>query len=276
MTEDLGRAGGLERLVRVGGVDRHWGIAVETPVEITLNGDPWTVLLATPTDLEALAVGLAITEGVVRDPAGIEAVTIAAFLQDIRVDLRVAAWACDEGARRARSLVSGTACGLCGIESLAALQARRPAQHRSPASRTEPAPHDAAILAAHEALHTLQPLNAATHSVHAAAWCASNGHIWFACEDVGRHNALDKLVGTLARSGRLAEPGFILMTSRGSYELVAKAAVTGAVLLATVSAPTSLALSWAAALGLPIVSTCGHGAHRQVVRFPIAEHAHAG
>lgn len=255
--------GAADRPIRIGTEPSSWAIAEECAVEITLNGEPWTVLLATPRDLDDLAVGLAVTEGVLREPGAVEAVQTATFLQEIRVDLRVPAWAIDQSARRARSLVSGTACGLCGLESLAELTARRPGQ-----SRTTVDISDTAVLNALQALPQHQPLNARTRSVHAAAWCDVGGTIALVREDVGRHNALDKLVGALARQDRHADAGFVLMTSRGSYELVAKAAAVNAQLLATVSAPTTLALTWADALGLPLASTVHRGDLVRIVRFP--------
>ncbi len=251
------------RTISIGARESAWFIAQEVPVEITLNGEPWTVLLASPSDLEDLAVGLAITEGVLRDVAAMEAVEIATFLVDTRVNLRVADGAVDESARRARTLVSGTACGLCGVESLAQLEARRPPH----LGARMPVP-DSAVLAALRDLPSHQPLNADTRTVHAAAWCTMSGAIELVREDVGRHNALDKLIGALARASRLAEPGFVLMTSRCSYELVGKAAMANTQLLATVSAPTSLALSWANALQLPLASTLRSGDVVEVVRFP--------
>jgi FdhD protein len=265
-------AASRERTVRVGEANASWGIAIETPVELALNGEPWTVLLATPSDLEDLAIGLALTEGVLRDAAHVDAVHRSQFLHDVRVDVQVSAALLDDSARRARTMVSGTACGLCGLESLAQLEARRPAAHRAAAHVP-----DEAVQTAFRALPDWQPINAHTHSMHAAAWCALDGTIQLVREDVGRHNALDKLIGALARAGQLAAPGFIAMTSRCSYELVAKSAVAATQLLATISAPTSLALSWAETLGLPLASTMGRGDRMQIVRFPsLRETANAG
>lgn len=232
-------------------------------MEITLNGEPWTVLLASPGDLEDLAIGLAMTEGVLREASAVEAVEIASYLVDTRVNLRVPSDRVDESARRARTLVSGTACGLCGVESLAQLEARRP-----PHAGARLPVEDGAVLAALRELPDHQPLNAETRTVHAAAWCAMTGVVQLVREDVGRHNALDKLIGALARSARLTEPGFVLMTSRCSYELVGKAAIANTQLLATVSAPTSLALTWADELQLPLASTLRNGDVVELVRFP--------
>lgn len=249
--------------------DASWGIAIESPVEIVVNGEPWTVLLATPADLAELAVGLLLTERVVADASAVQQVEITALFDDVRVSLTVDPAAMAPGALRARALASNTGCGLCGIESLAALQAREAPQPRERLAITP-----TAVLRAFDGLPALQPLNRVTRSVHAAAWCALDGEILLVREDVGRHNALDKLVGTLAARGELAQPGFVVMSSRCSYELVYKATVTNAQLLATISAPTTLALRWADALALPLASLsrdrrAGEGGVSAIVRFPL-------
>jgi FdhD protein len=245
----------------------HWGIAVEAPVELRVNGAPWTVLMATPTDLEDLTVGLAVTEQVLRNPAAVAAIEVSQFLNDVSVNLVVPESALETSAFAQRSLPGNSSCGLCGLESLAALQQRLHA--RQPSSDTaRDAISDAAVAAAFELLPLHQPMNRATYSTHAAAWCRADGTIDRVREDIGRHNALDKLVGSLARDGRLHDDGFIIMTSRCSYELVYKARATGARLLATISAPTTMALEWAAALALPVVCRTAGG---RVVRFPAAD-----
>lgn len=246
--------------------DATWGIAVEAAVELRLNGTPWTVMLATPTDLEDLAVGLAITEQVVTSASQLGTIVAASFLGDHVIDLAAPGVA---AARSTRAMAGVSGCGLCGLESLAALRAAREALPGGP-----PAPQpvaDDAILAAWDAMPRLQPINRVTHSVHAAAWCTLDGTVALVREDVGRHNALDKLVGALARANRLGEPGFVAMSSRCSYELVAKAAIARAALLATLSAPTTMALAWAEALGVPVAC---RGPGDRVVRFPW-EVAHA-
>ena len=245
-----------------------WGIAVEAPVEIALNDTPWTVLLATPANLDDLAVGVALTEGVLLDAAQVTRVDVSEFLHDVTVRLVAPESAFNAQALRSRSLLSNSACGLCGIESLAALQARaRPA--RAAVLNGAPAPDvtDSALHAAFAELPSHQPINRATRSVHAAAWCAPDGTVRLAREDVGRHNALDKLIGAMARSGQLHDDGFVVMTSRCSYELVYKAAITNARVLATISAPTTMALEWSAALALPVVCA---SAGQPIVRFPMA------
>lgn len=239
-----------------------WAIAVEAPVAITINDTPWTVMLATPVDLEDLAIGLAITERVVSHATVIADVRISEALGEYTVQLSADSALVDTNALRARSLLGNTACGLCGIETLAALHSRHTERHI-----TEPV-DDKAIRRAAGTLAAHQPLNATTRSVHAAAWCTMQGDIVLAREDVGRHNALDKLVGAVRRSGTPVTPGFVLMSSRCSYELVYKAIALDAQLLATVSAPTTMALQWAEQLGLPLVSTMGRGDVLEIIRFP--------
>jgi FdhD protein len=257
------------RSVRVGddAVPHEWGIAVEAPVELRLNGAPWSVMLASPSDLDDLAVGLALTERLVAAADGVTGMHISQAGGDWTVGLDVPAPLREA---RARTIAGATGCGVCGLESLPDFHSGMTGPGVEPLT---PAPvTDGAVQAAWAALPALQPLNEATRSVHAAAWCALDGDVLLVREDVGRHNALDKLVGALARQGRLGEPGFIAMTSRCSVELVSKAAVAGASLLATISAPTTLALAVSEQLGVPLACA---GPGRQVVRFPMESvHAH--
>lgn len=247
--------------------DDAWGVAVEAPVEVALNGIAWTVMLATPADVEDLAVGLAITERVLRDARVVQQVEVSEFLRDIRVNLVVPEDALDRRVLRSRSLLSSTACGLCGLESLADLHGRSGARDVVSIVPIR----EAAILRAFDSLPSRQPINRVTRSVHAAAWCSPDGDLLLVREDVGRHNALDKLIGALARSERLDEPGFVVMSSRCSYELVYKAAAANTQLLATISAPTSMALEWSQALSVPLACCVGRETAVRVVRFPIRD-----
>ena len=248
-----------------------WGIAVESPIAITINGVPWMVMLATPADLEDLAIGLAVTERVLVDTATFPQVTVSTFLHDVSVDLVVPESHLDRTAMRARATASGTACGLCGLESLAQLHLRagdiEAGLRRTPGGIATQSITDTAILAAFAALPLHQPINRETHSVHAAAWCNAGGDIVLVREDVGRHNALDKLVGAMTTRGLPMHSGFVVMSSRCSFELVAKASSMRASLLATISAPTTLALQWSAALGLPLACRIGGPDDGRVVRF---------
>jgi FdhD protein len=238
----------VERRVTSAGGTACWGIAVETPVEIGINGAPWTVMMATPTDLEDLAIGLALTERVVTDIDAVERISVSNYLEGIVVDLTVPVHAVSGAARNRRSLEGRIGCGLCGVEALAGL----PSRPTGAVGKRILVTTDA-VQRALKDLSALQPLNLATHSVHAAAWCRADGRIELVREDVGRHNALDKLIGARVRAGEIEAPGFIAMTSRCSFELVYKAAATRAGALATISAPTSLALEWATMLELPLM-----------------------
>lgn len=249
-----------------------WGIAVEQPVEISINGAPWMVILATPADLDDLAIGLGVTERVVTNVAAIRDVTITTRNADLSVNLDVPESALDRRGILTRATASGTACGLCGVESMDQLQRRASglaAGHGGTASaaRRTVSITDTAILAAFAALPAHQPINRATHSVHAAAWCDADGHMVLVREDVGRHTALDKLVGAMHRNGMPLEPGFVVMSSRCSFELVAKASAINASLLATISAPTTMALEWSTTLGVPLACRIGGASDGRIVRF---------
>jgi FdhD protein len=238
-----------------------WNVATETAVEIDINGVPLTVMMATPDALENLAVGLAFTEGVVLDPAGIEAITVDEFVDGVVVNLRVAPTAVNERARRSRLLEGRAGCGLCGVETLAAAMRRPVIQQSTQAPQTVT---DTALRSVFDRLPAHQLLNQLTHSVHAAAWCTIAGDIVMVREDVGRHNALDKLAGWLLQSGDTQTPGFVVVSSRLSFELVCKAAAMGASLLAAVSAPTTLALELGDMAGLPLACL---GPGDAIVRF---------
>lgn len=242
-----------------------WELAVEVPVQITVNGAPFTVLLATPADLDDLALGVLLTEQVLAHTGDVTGIQVSPCLGDVLVDVQVRDGAVRTERLGARSILGNSGCGLCGIESLAQLHARTPRMDRGIMPIT-----DEAIRRAFTALPAHQPLNARTRSVHAAAWCEPDGHLVMAREDVGRHNALDKLVGALAARDRLSEPGFVVMSSRCSYELVYKAAVTNAQLLATISAPTTMAQQWATALHMPLACALARGGEIAVVRTPDA------
>jgi FdhD protein len=269
MVGDGGRKASIRQRVRLGDGARvehdDWNVAAETAVEIDVNGVPLTVTMATPDALEELAIGLVFTEGVVRDVTQIHNVVVDNFVDGVVVNVQVAEQAVNEQARRSRLLEARAGCGLCGVETLA-IAMRNPILQKS--QRGAPRITDAALQRAFQALPTHQPLNKLTHSVHVAAWCTLAGEIIAAREDVGRHNALDKLVGWLLGSRENSresdQSGFVLMSSRLSFELVCKAAAMGASLLAAVSAPTSLALELAANAELPLVCL---GPHDSIARF---------
>ena len=221
-------------------------VAREAPVAIEFNGLGYAVLMATPTDLIDLASGFALAERLIDTAADIVDAELHEAPQGLILRVQLSGACAPRVADRVRHRTTDSACGLCGIENLE--QALRPLPH---VTRTADVP-DAALFRALDALPAHQPLNRATGAAHVAACCAADGAIRIAREDVGRHNAFDKLVGAMLREGLEWEGGFALLSSRCSYELVEKAVLSGCPMLAAISAPTSLALERAAAAGLPL------------------------
>lgn len=220
----------------------------EVAVAFTYNGGTQAVMMATPADLADFAVGFSLTEGIVRAHEEIERLEIV----DDPVGIELRMWLPDVPARslteRRRHNAGPTGCGLCGIESLSEAMRALPPVVEGP--RVLPAD----IAGALGALAPLQTLNHETRAVHAAAFWLPGEGIVAVREDVGRHNALDKLIGALARQGVAATSGVLLMTSRVSVELVQKAAVAGMPILVAVSAPTALAVRTAEAAGITLVA----------------------
>ena len=223
-------------------------IPEETPVAFTFGGSTHAVMMASPADLEDFAVGFALTEGLI-DTAQ-EAREIEVIITQAGVELR--AWlphARQESyAQRRRSMAGPTGCGLCGIESLEAATREPPKIDNSLSLDAE------SLIEAMESLPAGQKINHQTRAVHAAGFWRPNSGMIAVREDVGRHNALDKLAGALARQGIGASQGVILMTSRVSVELVQKAARIGVPILAAVSAPTALAVRIAENCGITLVA----------------------
>ncbi|WP_158812551.1 formate dehydrogenase accessory sulfurtransferase FdhD [Methylocapsa sp. S129] len=223
-------------------------IAIEAPVNILFGGIPFAVMMTTPADLEDFSIGFALTEGIVEGLSDIRGVEIARTEQGLKVNVALVGERMSAHLARGRAISGRTGCGLCGIDDLAHLPAAR-------ARIADAKPIDpAAIKVALHALDQSQPLNAETRAVHAAAWCDRSGAIVALREDVGRHNALDKLIGAVVRSGASPADGFFVITSRCSFEMVAKAAVFGASTLVALSAPTSLAIERAMACGIALIA----------------------
>lgn len=224
-----------------------WALADEVPVALMLNSEPLAVMMASPADLKDFAVGFVLSEGLVARHRDIRQVLVmpvdGGYSVDIAVDPAVA-----EAARRPRRSMEGrSGCGLCGVAEIGeAIREQRPV--------VPLALDPAAVACGFERLSEHQPMNRINHSVHAAAWCDPDGNILMAREDVGRHNALDKLIGALVQSGVDLGDGFAVMTSRCSFELVQKAATVGIRGLATISAPTALAYSLAREAGLSLAA----------------------
>lgn len=237
--------------IHLDGDTRSTGIAAvaeEVPVALVYNGRPHVVMMATPADLDDFAVGFTLSEAIVTSVREIGEVRVDRYSQGIEVQITLPVPAADALAARGRQLVGRTGCGLCGVETIA--EVLRPTPPVAPGWSVEPA----ALWRAEAALVGRQPLNRATGAVHAAAWATADGALGIVREDVGRHNALDKVVGALAREGRDASQGFALMTSRASYELVQRAATAGIPLLAAIPRPTGLAIRMAEAAGLTLVA----------------------
>ena len=223
-------------------------IPEETPIAFTYGGSTHAVMMATPADLEDFAVGFAITEGLVDQPDEAGEVDIVASEAGIELRAWLAGGRQEAYAARKRSMAGPTGCGLCGVESLEAATRVLPEIHNS---LTVPAE---GLIDAMARLPDAQRINQETRAVHAAGfWNPATGAL-IVREDVGRHNALDKLAGALARQGVAASQGVGLMTSRVSVELVQKAARIGAPILAAVSAPTALAVRNAEKCGMTLVA----------------------
>jgi FdhD protein len=222
-------------------------IPEETAVAFTYNGGTYAVMMATPQDLEDFAVGFSLTEGIVNSPEEIQQLHIVE--QEIGIELCM--WLGDSPAdalnERRRHMAGPTGCGLCGIESLA--EAMRP----SPRVRDSLTAMPADILRALDALASRQELNRQSRAMHAAAFWQKDAGLIAVREDVGRHNALDKLIGALLRDRADTSKGFTLITSRASVEMVQKSATAGIAILAAVSAPTALAVRVAESCGQTLV-----------------------
>jgi len=239
-----------QALVHLDGETRASGdatVAEEVPVAFVYSGRSHVVMMCSPGDLEDLAYGFSLTEGIVESAKEIERIDVARHSRGVELAITIPASRAAQLAQRTRALAGRTGCGLCGVEAIDdAVRAVRPV----PSALAVPA---AALWRAGNALDARQPINRETHAVHAAAWARPDGTLDIVREDVGRHNALDKVLGALARSGTDAADGFLIVTSRASFELVQKAAAAGVPILAAVSRPTGLAIRIAEASGIALV-----------------------
>ncbi|MBA9063974.1 FdhD protein [Methylobacterium fujisawaense] len=221
-------------------------LAAEAPVNLVYGSVPHAVMMATPADLEDFAYGFSLTEGIVDSVDEIRATRVEMAEDGLRLHVDLAPGRLREHLARKRAISGRTGCGVCGIEDLAQLP-RAGGRAASEVRIALPA-----IARALSDLDRAQVLGAQTRAVHAAAWARRDGSLAAVREDVGRHNALDKLIGALMRAGTPADEGFLVITSRCSFEMVEKAARLGAAVIVAISAPTSLALERARSYGLTL------------------------
>ena len=232
-------------------------IAEEVPVAMVYNGATFAVMMATPHDLDDFALGFSLSEGLIDDPQQLLALDQHALLEGIELAMQVAedASAAHIGHERERLLPGRSGCGICGTRELEqAIRQHPPVGVGQPLARE-------ALERAQQELHARQPMNEATGAVHAAAWATRDGEIVLVREDVGRHNALDKLIGAMRRRAIDPEDGLALVTSRASYEMVTKATSAGITVLAAISAPTALAIELARSAGITLVGFTRPGSH---------------
>lgn len=221
-------------------------LAAEAPVNLVYGSVPHAVMMATPADLDDFAYGFSLTEGIVDSVDEIRATRVEMAEDGLRLHVDLAPGRLREHLARKRAISGRTGCGVCGIEDLAQLP-RAGGRAASEVRIALPA-----IARALSELDRAQVLGAQTRAVHAAAWARRDGSLAAVREDVGRHNALDKLIGALMRAGTPADEGFLVITSRCSFEMVEKAARLGAAVIVAISAPTSLALERARSYGLTL------------------------
>ncbi len=252
--------------------DHDWVID-EAPVALVYNGVSHVVMMATPTALEDFAVGFSLSEGLLDGIGELRDLRVAHAEAGVSVHLEVSPRAFDRFKDRRRQLAGRTGCGLCGIDSLQAFQETLP-ERALVAPLADAMDLSAAVRRALQALPRSQALQARSGGCHAAAWATPEGQIACVREDVGRHNALDKLIGALALAGRLpaastatstttsiatsTEPpsGLIVVSSRASHEMVSKCVRVGVGTLGAISAPTSLAIALAQRSGLRLFGFC--------------------
>jgi FdhD protein len=230
-------------------------VAEETPVAMVYNGISHAVMMATPADLEDFALGFSLTEGIIKSPQELFDIEFSHSPEGITIAMQIAGERFAGLRDQRRAMAGRTGCGLCGTESLA-LAIRPVPWVGSPMKISDDAiQHAVSELKAH------QPLQAESGATHAAAWCDPDGHIVAAREDVGRHNALDKLIGSQCTADRAFGKGFALISSRASFEMVQKCAATGIGCLVAVSAPTGLAIREARKAGMTLAGFARPGRH---------------
>lgn len=234
-------------------------LAEEVPVALVYGGISYAVMMATPDALEQFALGFSLTEGLIDSVDEIYSINVSEVELELgpglQVDIDVSQRRLHQLKERRRNLAGRTGCGLCGSESLDG--AIRPINRVEPLEMIDPL----AIQRGLENLTASQPLKQQTGAVHGAAWCGNEGELVHLFEDVGRHNALDKLVGEMTLRSIDPRRGFVLMTSRGSYEVIHKCAAANVANLVCISAPTVLAVKLAQQAGMNLVGFARDGKH---------------
>ncbi len=230
-------------------------VAVETPVSLEYNGISHAVMLASPSDLADFALGFSLTEGILHDASELYECEVVEQEQGMLVQMQIAAERFMQLKNKRRNLPGRTGCGLCGAESL-----EHAIRHPSPVNHQHTT-HASLLFAGMHAMQQLQPLQQRSGATHAAAWMRADGLIGCVREDVGRHNALDKLIGALIQTKTDFTQGALLITSRASYEMVQKAASMNIGLIAALSAPTSLAIQLAEQANVTLVGFVKQDSH---------------
>lgn len=232
-------------------------VAEETPVAMVYNGVSHAVMMASPCDLEDFALGFSLSEGIVQRPDQLFSIEIKPGEDGIELDMHIAGDCYARLREQRRNMTGRTGCGLCGTESLAHVV------RTLDVVALRPMPSDEAVQAALQNLKKHQPLQLETGATHGAAWCNADGLIIQAREDVGRHNALDKLIGARLRAqgDQAFGDGFALISSRASFEMVQKSASAGIGTLVAVSAPTALAIREARKSGMNLIGFARPGRH---------------
>ena len=224
-------------------------LAEEVPIALIYNGISHVVMLATPQDLTDFALGFSLTEGILRNKSDLYGVEVIEQPQGVELHCDIASEQFANLKERRRNLVGRTGCGLCGAESIA--QAMRVPNPQQLVPVLQSISHNTVQLALSQ-IKAQQVLNLATGATHACAWVNADGNVQLVREDVGRHNALDKLIGALAKNPP-SSAGFVLTTSRASVEMVQKVASVGINVLAAISAPTGLAVRFAEQNGVTLL-----------------------
>ena len=234
-------------------------IAEEVPIALVYNDVSHAVMMATPANLESFAIGFSLSEGIIGEKEEIYDIKCASGPDGVEVGLTISNQRFAELKERRRSLTGRTGCGICGSESLQQVRLKA-----KPVTNHFDVSHEA-VNQAVEQLSNKQPLQNSTGAVHGAAWCNNHGNIVEICEDVGRHNALDKLIGVLAQKDLLQDDnlsaGFMLVSSRASYEMVQNTAMVNAPVLVAVSAATTMAIDMAQQLGVTLVGFARKNRH---------------